>query len=177
MGIYLICLIVGGVLFGLSLLGGADHDVGGPDLSAEHPGADHAGAGDVASWFTLRALVSFVTFFGLAGVLGGVAGVSGRVQFGMALVCGLAVGGFTAYLFRLARTRGEVSGGAGRLAGRTGEVLVSPAPGRPGRVAVTISGQVTQLAAHSDDVLRPGDAVIVIGQEAGVLDVKRWDGA
>ncbi|MDV6375255.1 hypothetical protein [Deinococcus arenicola] len=98
MGIYLICLIVGG----------GDHDMGG------HNGADHPGAGDIASWFSLRALVSFATFFGLGG---------------------LAVGGFTAYLFRLARTRGEVSGGTGKLAGRTGDVLISPAPGRPGRVA------------------------------------------
>ncbi|CAM3421783.1 hypothetical protein DESA109040_11980 [Deinococcus saxicola] len=63
------------------------------------------------------------------------------------------------------------------LAGRTGEVLISPAPGRPGRVAVTVSGQVRHLAAHSDDALHPGDAVIVIGQEGGVLDVKLWDGA
>ncbi|QFP77607.1 NfeD family protein [Deinococcus sp. AJ005] len=170
MGIYLICLIVGGVLFGLSLLGG--HDVGGHDLAADHPGS-----GDIASWFSLRALVSFATFFGLAGVMGGLIGASVTVQFVMALVSGLAVGGFTAYLFRLARTRGEVSGGTGRLAGRTGEVLISPAPGRPGRVAVTISGQVTQLAAHSDDALHPGDAVIVIGQQGGVLDVKLWDGA
>ncbi|MFK7603771.1 hypothetical protein ACI3L1_16325 [Deinococcus sp. SM5_A1] len=27
------------------------------------------------------------------------------------------------------------------------------------------------------DALHPGDAVIVIGQQGGVLDVKLWDGA
>lgn len=155
---------MGGVLFGLSLLGGGDHDVSGHDLGGPD-GADHPGAGDIASWFSLRAFVSFAAFSGLGGVAGGLIGASITVQFSMALVCGLAVGGFTAYLFRLARTRGEVSGGTGKLAGRTGEVLVSPAPRRPGRVAVTISGQVTQLAAHSDDALRPGDPVIVIGQK------------
>ncbi|MDV6375254.1 hypothetical protein [Deinococcus arenicola] len=41
---------------------------------------------------------------------------------------------------------------------------------------MTISGQVTQLAAHSSDTLHPGDPVIVIGQKGGILDAKRWDG-
>ena len=107
MGGYLICLTVGGVLFGLSLLGGADHDLGGHGLGGHDVGghdlaADHPGTGDIAPWFTLRALVSLATFSGLAGVLGGLIGASVTAQFVMALTCGLVVGGFTAYLFRLA---------------------------------------------------------------------------
>lgn len=169
MDIYLLCLIVGGGLFAVSLLGGHDAAPG------EHA-ADHL-MGDAASWFTLRALVSFVAFFGLAGVLGGVAGVGGVGRLAMALICGLAVGTFTSWAFRVARTRGEVGSQAGKLAGRTGTVIVPPRAGQLGKVSVTVSGQIEQARATSHDLLQPGDPVIVIGEERGVLDVKFWDGA
>lgn len=171
MDVYLLCLIVGGGLLALSLLGGHDAALGGHDPDIGHPEA-----GDLASWFSLRALVSCAAFFGLAGVLGGLAGITGTGRLVMALVTGLAVGGFTAVALRLARTRGEVSSGTGRLVGRTGKVLVPPAPGRPGKVALTLAGQIEHALARSDDGLRPGDAVIVIGDRGGVLDVKAWDG-
>ncbi|WP_034385352.1 NfeD family protein [Deinococcus sp. YIM 77859] len=164
MDLYLLCLLVGGGLLALSLLGGHDVDVGHPE------------AGDLASWFSLRALVSFAAFFGLAGVVGGLMGLAGPGRLTLALVTGLAVGGFTAFALRLARTRGEVSGAAGRLVGRTGKVLVPPAPSRPGKVALTVAGQIEHVLARSDDALRTGDAVIVIGVQGGVLDVKAWDG-
>ncbi|MEF2279743.1 hypothetical protein V3W47_15715 [Deinococcus sp. YIM 134068] len=166
MDIYLVCLIVGGGLLAVSLFGGHHGDAAG------HDGDLH----DVASWFSLRALVSFAAFFGLAGVLAGLLGLGGAGRLVVALVTGLGVGAFTALAFSVARTRGEVSGGAGRLAGRTGKVIVPPAPARPGKVAVTVAGQIEHALAHSDDALRPGDAVIVIGTRGGVLDVKAWDG-
>lgn len=166
MDIYLLCLLVGGGLLAASLLGGHHGD----------PSAHGADLHDLASWFSLRALVSFAAFFGLAGVVGGVAGLSGPGRLVVALVTGLAVGAFTSLAFRVARSRGEVSGEAGRLAGRTGRVLVPPAPGRPGKVAVTVAGQIEHALARSDDPLRPGEAVIVIGAQRGVLDVRAWDG-
>ncbi|MDL2344146.1 NfeD family protein [Deinococcus sp. MIMF12] len=166
MDLYLLCLIVGGGLLVLSLVGGHDHDAP----------TDHPEAGDLASWFSLRSLVSFAAFFGLAGTVAGLLGLGGMGQLVMALVTGLAVGGFTAFAFRLARTRGEVSGAAGRLTGRTGKVLVAPTPGRLGKVAVTVSGQIEQALARSVDPLKVGDAVIVLGVQGGVLDVGAWDG-
>ncbi|GAA5511362.1 hypothetical protein Dcar01_00069 [Deinococcus carri] len=175
MDFYLLCLIVGGGLLAASLLGGHHGDPGGHGL--DHTSDTHnGGAGDLASWFSLRALVSFAAFFGLAGVVGGAAGLTGAGRLVVALVTGGVVGAFTAVAFRLARARGEVSGAATRLTGRTGQVLVPPAPGRPGKVALTVGGQIEHILARSDDPLRAGDAVIVIGTEAGVLDVKAWDG-
>lgn len=168
MDMYVIGLIVGGGLLLLSLLGGHD----GPEAGhLEHPGAS-----DLASWLGLRTVVSFVAFFGLAGVLGGLAGLGAGPRLVTALVTGLAVGGLTAWAFGLARTRGDVTSGAGPLAGRTGQVVVPPAPGRVGRVAVTVAGQARQAPAHSAETLAVGDTVIVIGHERGVLDVRRWDG-
>lgn len=55
-------------------------------------------------------------------------------------------------------------------------MLVPPAPGRPGKVVLTVAGQIEHLLARSDDPLRAGDAVIVIGTKGGVLDVKAWEG-
>lgn len=166
MDIYLLCLIVGGGVLAASLLGGHDHS----------PGGDHPDTGDLTSWFSLRALVTFAAFFGLAGVLADLAGIGGVGRLVVALVTGLAVGALTAFAFRLARSRGEVSGAAGRLAGRTGKVIVPPTSGRPGKVAVTVAGQIEHALARSDDPLRAGDAVIVIGARSGVLDIKAWDG-
>ncbi|GMA16096.1 hypothetical protein E5F05_08910 [Deinococcus metallilatus] len=177
MDIYLLCLLVGGGLLVLSLLGGHHGELGLGGHGLDHAAdTDHPDTGDLASWLSLRSLVSFAAFFGLAGVVGGAAGLSGLGRLVVALVTGLAVGGFTAFAFRLARSRGEVSAAAGRLAGRTGKVLVPPAPDRPGKVALTVAGQIEHLLARSDDPLHAGDAVIVIGVEAGVLDVKAWNG-
>lgn len=166
MDIYLLCLLVGGGLLAASLLGGHHGDLAGHDADLH----------DLVSWFSLRALVSFAAFFGLAGVVSGLAGLSGPGRLLVALVTGLAVGAFTSLAFRVARTRGEVSGAAGRLAGRTGKVLVPPTAGRPGKVLVTVAGQIEHVLARSDDPLHAGDAVIVIGVQGGVLDVKAWDG-
>lgn len=187
--IYLICLIVGGGLLALSLLGGHDSDLGGHSPEAEHGGGAGHGGGSLAAWFSLRSLVSFAAFFGLAGLVGGLLGLGSTGRLIMALVTGLAVGGFTAFAFGVVRSRGEVGARAGRLAGRTGQVLVPPAAGQPsqpgqpgqlerlGKVALTVGGQLEQRPARSADVLRPGDPVIVIAEERGVLEVKFWDGA
>ena len=176
MDLYLLCLIVGGSLFLLSLLGGHDAALGGHHLDFGHPGSGHPETGDIASWFSLRALISFVAFFGLAGVLGRLAGVEEPVRLVMSLVAGALMGFLTAWRFRLARARGEVNSGHGKLAGRTGRVLVPPAAPRVGKVEVTVAGQIEQLQAVSTDTLKPGDRIIVIGEERGVLDVKFWDG-
>ncbi len=172
--LYLFCLIVGGGLLALSVMGGHDHDAGTSELSADHP--DHA-ANDLASYFSLRAVVSFAAFFGLGGLAAQGLGLGGLPQLGFALVCGLLVGAFAAVSLRLARTRGETGTHASALEGRTGKVLVAPAAGRLGKVELTVAGQTEQLLARSDDSLRPGDRVIVIAAEGGLLDVKAWEGA
>ncbi|WP_420596478.1 hypothetical protein [Deinococcus sp.] len=169
--LYLFFFIVGGGLLALSVLGGHDHDF---SSDADAGGPDH-GMGDIASYFSLRALVAFAAFFGLGGLAAQGLGLGGLTQLGFALICGLLVGGFAAVSLRLARTRGETDTRAASLEGRTGKVLVAPAAGRPGKVALTIAGQTEQRLAQSDDLLRPGDAVIVIAVTAGLLDVRLWE--
>ena len=164
--VYFICLLVGGVLLLLSLLSGHDHDFGG----------SHADAGEVASWLSVRAFVAFAAFFGLGGVVAAALGYSGIGQLAYALAAGVPVGLFAAWLTRTARLRGEVHTGADRIAGRVGTVRVRPDGTRPGKVEVVIAGQSSQYLATSDDDLKVGEQVIVIGTERGVLQVRRWDG-
>ncbi|AWN23065.1 hypothetical protein DKM44_07345 [Deinococcus irradiatisoli] len=175
--LYLFCLIVGGGLLALSVVGGHDHGVGS-DVDPGHPeaGADHA-AGNLAGYFSLRALVSFAAFFGLGGLAARGLGLGGAAQLAFALVCGLLVGAFAAVSLRLARTHGETETRAAKMEGRTGKVLVAPGVGRPGKIELTVEGQLEQRLARSDDALRPGDQVIVIGVEGGLLDVRAWEGA
>ena len=175
---YLFCLIVGGGLMALSVFGGHDH--GADHAGLDHPGSDHVAgdhlASDIASLFSLRSLTSFAAFFGLGGLAAAGLGLGGLAQFGFALICGLLVGLFAAVALRLARRHGNLSTEAAVLAGRTGKVLIAPAAGRPGKIELMVEGQLQQVLAHSEDELRPGDGVIVVGAQAGLLDVRAWSG-
>lgn len=181
--LFTICALVGGGLLVLSLLGthdGVPHDgLSGAAFHAGHggDGGDHPGWG-LHGWFwlSLRSLISFAAFFGLGGLLASWLGLRPALQLGSALLAGLAVGGFTAFIFRLARLRGELAGRTASLVGRTARVLVSPRGSIPGKVVLKAAGQSEQLLACSSDPLAPGDQVLVIAEAGGLLDVKRWDG-
>ena len=187
MTLFTVCALVGGGLMLLSLLGGHDTvphgselhspelhspELHGPAEPALHP--SHLGA--LAAWFSLRSLISFAAFFGLGGLLASWLGLTPGLQLVFALLAGLAVGGFTAFAFRLARVRGELAGHTASLVGRTGQVLVPPHGLTPGKVMLTAAGQSEQLLAQSSDPLSAGDRVLVIAEAGGLLDVKRWDG-
>ena len=148
----------------------------GADLHVAAATAVPGHLGQAASWLSLRSLVSFAAFFGLGGLLASWLDLVASLQLTFALLAGLAVGGFTAFAFRLARLRGELAGHTGSLVGRTGQVLVPPRAGSPGKVLLTAAGQSEQLLARSSDPLTPGDRVLVIAVNGGLLDVKRWDG-
>lgn len=178
--LYLFCFIVGGGLLAFSVLGGHDHDFSGgtdadADISADLAGGEHF-FGEVASYFSLRAIISFMAFFGLGGLAARGLGLSGLSQLGFALICGVLVGAFAAFALKMARTRGETGTHAAALEGRVGTVVVAPAADRLGKVELMVSGQTEYMLARSDDTLLPGTAVIVIGVVGGVLDVRSWEG-
>ena len=169
--LYLLCALVGGGLLAVSLLGGHGHDLG-----VGHAEAGSLGSGDLASWLSLRAVVSFAAFFGLGGLISVPLGLGSLPGLLFALAAGLSVGAFTAWAFRTARLRGETATLVSRLEGRTGLVLVAPRGDTPGQVLITAAGQREQRLARSPDTLAPGDSVLVISAERGILDVKRWEG-
>ncbi len=165
--LYWICLALGGTLLAVSLLAGHDGDV--------HADADHAGTGEVLRWLNFRALVFALAFFGLGGVVARLIGLAGSAQFLFAVAAGLSVGAVAGWLFSFAR-RSELDTRVGELAGRTGTVLVPPAPGQVGKVRLLVAGQSEDVLATSPDQLQPGEPVIVIAAEGGRVDVRRWDG-
>ncbi|GAA4005431.1 hypothetical protein GCM10022631_15820 [Deinococcus rubellus] len=174
--LYLFCFIVGGGLLAFSVIGGHDHDPSGSDVGTGHPDHVMEAQDGWASYFSLRAMVSFAAFFGLGGLAARGLGLGGLAQLGFALICGLLVGAFAAVALRLARTRGETATQALTLTGRTGKVTVAPVGGQPGKVELIVAGQTEQLLARSADTLHPGDQIIVIGVEGGLLDVRVWEG-
>lgn len=162
--LYWICLVIGGGMLLFSLFG-HDTDTGG----------DHPGWGETLSWLSVRSVIAAVAFFGLGGVVGGWIGLGGLRLLLFALTAGVIVGGITGWLFNLAR-RKELNTRVGAVVGRTGTVLVPPGDGRPGQVRVQIAGQSTVLLATSTDTLSVGEQIVVIAEERGVLDVRRWEG-
>lgn len=182
LGLYLVCALVGGALMLLSLLGLAgEHGLEHPGL--DHPGdaahPDHAGglAPGLTSWLSVRALVAFAAFFGLGGLAGRALGLGGAATLAFALAAGLAVGLFAAWLFRLARLRGETGTTLGRMVGRTGRLLVAPRGAVPGKVALLTAGQREDWPASSSEALSAGETVIVIAQAGGIVEVRRWQEA
>lgn len=162
--LYLVLLILGGTLLAASLVLHHDTDVGhAPDW------------GDAGAWLNVRGLVSGVAFVGLAGVLAQLTGVAaGRVPL-VALSSGLVAYVVTSAVLIAAR-RHEVQTRPVLLVGRTGTVLLPPAASRPGKVKLSVTGGTRDVLARSSDELRVGEHVIVIGEDAGVVDVRRWDG-
>lgn len=177
MDFYLLALIVGGGLLLLSLLGGHDTDLGDAGhfpADAHADVAPHTEAGDLASWFSMRALVSFVAMFGLAGVVGRLLGLTGTGLLLTALIGGLLAGCITAYIFRLAREKGNLTFEATTLVGRVGTVIIPIAPGKLGRVLLEVGAQSEQFAARSDAALDAGQTVIVTSHDGGILEVQAW---
>lgn len=156
--LFLICALLGGG--GLwPLLGGY--------------AGDRLAAAPTGRWLDVPGIVSFAAFFGLGGLLASWLGQAPAAQVLFALLAGSAVGGFTAFVLRLARQRGEMTAS---LVGRTGQVLVSPQGERPGSVKLMAPGRGEQRPAQSTDALHPGDRVLIVGEAGGWLDVRRWDG-
>lgn len=188
MDFYLLALIVGGGLTLLSLLGGHDTDLSGAgeagnfsaDAHAEALDMTHADTpphtetGDLASWFSMRAVVSFIAMFGLAGVLGRLLGLAGTGLLLTALVSGLLAGFITTYLFRLAREKGNLTFEAATLVGRVGTVIIPSAPNKLGRVLLEVGAQSEQFTARSEVALEAGQTVIVTSHEQGILEVQPW---
>ncbi len=86
--IYIGAAILGGIVMLIQVvmsLFGAEHDVG-HDVGHE-AGADHDGG--VGSWLSFRAIIAFLTFFGLGGMIASTSGMGGGASLGVAFVTGM----------------------------------------------------------------------------------------
>ena len=174
--LYLFIAVTGSVIFALQFimtvagihsdveLDGAGFDVDSHDIS------DIQGL----NFFSLKAIVAFVTFFGWGGYFYGHLGWTGlAIAFG----CGLIMMFLTALVVSLLLTM-QQSGNItpAELVGQRGTVYLTVPAGRApgGMVTVTLPGCTRQVSARADDELKTGTAVVISENLGGgsVLVVK-----
>jgi hypothetical protein len=194
---YLVCLLAGGLLLAVSLLGGgdadgdadvgADADVGGAadaaDASGEGEGAEAEGEGLVAAarFLSVRNMVFFVAFFGLTGTLLTLL----KADAGLALAASVALGGAAAVAVHrlmdyLRRTESGALRSLATLGGARARVLVGLTRARPGKVTVATGDGTQQLVARvheraATDRFEAGDTVVIVRFQDGVALVAEAD--
>ena len=161
--LYLFIDVTGSVIFALQFimtvagihsdveLDGAGFDVDSHDIS------DIQGL----NFFSLKAIVAFVTFFGWGGYFYGHLGWTGlAIAFG----CGLIMMFLTALVVSLLlkmQQSGNIT--PAELVGQRGTVYLTVPAGRApgGMVTVTLPGCTRQVSARADDELKTGTAVVI----------------
>lgn len=151
--VYVTAAVIGGVVLLFQIIGsllGADHphDIG-HDVHMSHDG-ESSGA---ASWLSFRAIIAFITFFGIGGMASSSAGWSSMGGLGTAIACG----GVSFVLMRTALVQFDKLKSSGTVVttnaiGSEAKVyLVIPAQKRgAGAVTVAIQGRTMQYKAITD---------------------------
>ena len=148
-------------------------------LSSESDGADfQVEAHDIAdihgfNFFSMKAIVAFIAFFGWGGVLFGGRGVSGLV---IAFGCGLLMMFITAFVIWLL-LRMQQSGNleSADFIGRRGTVYLSIPGGRSGSgiVTVVLPDRTRQVQARADEAIATGSEVEVLEVIGGGFLVRK----
>jgi membrane protein implicated in regulation of membrane protease activity len=136
-----------GLLFLLAMLFVGDL-VGDHDL--DHGGLDHDGGGP--SFFSARVMASFVTAFGVGGVIGRYYEQSHPVSSGIGVAAGLCMATVVWQFARL--LHGQQASSEVRMAGlvgRTGTTTVAIPDGGVGEVTLTVGGERSAHIARSAD--------------------------
>jgi hypothetical protein len=186
---YLVCLLAGGLLLAVSLLGGGDADgdaeagVGAEaDVNADSVEAGSEAEGEAegegmvaaARFLSVRNLVFFTAFFGLTGTLLTLL----RADAVLTLAASVALGAAAAVAVQrlmdyLRRTESGALRSLATLGGARARVLVGLTRGRPGKVTVATGDGTQQLVARiheraSADRFEAGDTVVIVRFQDGV---------
>src|SRR5499426_3018918 len=138
--LFLIVLLFVGEVFG------ADHDVGGHDVHSQH--SDPGGPSIVSA----RIMASFITAFGVGGVVARYYGLSHPAASGVGIVTGIVLAGVVyqfAKILYSQQASSEVRMPA--LVGRNAEVSVAIPKGGLGQVMVSFGGERSEHLARSED--------------------------
>jgi len=178
--VYIVCLIVGGALVALSILGGGDADAdadfdAGPDGDVAE--MDGEGLAAAARFLSFRDLVFFVTFFGLTGTLLTLLAIGPLLTPVFSVAVGLGAGALVhRVMVSLARTEsGELAEGSA-LEGTLASVIVGIDRKHQGKIAVNGGDHTFQMVACLHEQaeakrLRVGDEVVIVRVVDGVAQV------
>ena len=147
--VYLGCACVGGLVLlvqvALSLFGG-DHDLGHEvDHDVGHDGGDSG-----TTWLSFRAVVAFLAFFGLGGMVGSSQGLSQLLTIGVALFAGvLALLLTRTVLVQFDKLRASGTVDVKNAIGTEARVYLTIPAAKSGQGAVTVSiqGRTMQFRA------------------------------
>ena len=152
-------LILAAMLF-LGELTGGDHDVVGHDVG--HGDADHGGP----SVFSARIMASFLTAFGVGGVLARYYGLSHVAASGVGIVAGAAMSGLVLQFAKILYSQQASSElRMQTLVGASAEVSVAIPANGVGQVALNVGGERSEHVARAADgkAIARGAAVVVTG--------------
>lgn len=162
--VYLFIAVTGSVIFTLqfvlSMMGLHSAEGADADFSVEsHDVSDIAGL----NFFSLKAIVAFITFFGWGGFFFGHVG-GGFGGLGIAFFCGLLMMFLTALVISLLlkmQQSGNITAEA--LIGKHGTVYLTIPPGRAagGIVTVVLPECTRRISARADHELKTGSAVTI----------------
>jgi membrane protein implicated in regulation of membrane protease activity len=137
----LLVMLVAGEVFG------GDHDIGAHEIAVEHGDFEHAGGPSV---FSLRIMSSFLTAFGVGGVVARYYNLSHPAASGVGIVAGIIMSSLVYQFARILYSQqasSEVR--MSTLVGKTAEVLVGIPEGGVGQVTLTMGGERTDQIARS----------------------------
>ena len=139
---------------------GADHDVGGHDAALEH--GDHGGP----SILSARVMASFLTAFGVGGVVARYYHLSHPASSGVGVAAGLVMSTIVyqfAKLLYSQQASSEVR--MTTLVGRTAQVSVAISKGGVGQISLTYGGERSEHIARSEDgrAVSEGAEVVITG--------------
>ena len=156
--ILLAVMLVGGDIFGGDHEIAADHDV-----TVDHDMESGTGGPGV---FSIRVMASFLTAFGVGGVVGRYYNLSHPAASGVGILAGIVMAGVVYQFGRLLHSQQASSElKMASLVGKTAEVSVRIPAGGLGQVTLVVAGERSEHIARSAtaDALPRGAEVVVTG--------------
>ena len=161
-----------GMLFVGDLFGG-DHEIHVGEVGGDHGDVGHEGG---PGFLSARIMSSFLTAFGVGGMVARYYGLSHPASAGCGVVAGAAMSGLV-YQFAKVLYSQQASSEVrmSRLIGKTGEVTIGIPHGGMGQVTLEYGGERTTQIARSKDggEIAPGTAVVVTALLGDSIIVER----
>jgi membrane protein implicated in regulation of membrane protease activity len=165
--LFLVVMLFVGDLFG------GDHEIHVGDIGADHGDFGHEGGPSI---FSARIMASFLTAFGVGGVVARYYGLSHPASAGCGVVAGVIMSGLVYQFAKIlysqqASSEVHMAG----LIGKTAEVTVGIPPGGMGQVTLEYGGERTTQIARSKDgsAIAPGTVVVVTALLGDSIVVER----